>query len=490
MTPLTPLRYNKVPWNNENNNNLFPDRTQEPPPPMVIDSQPEYEVETIIGTRKHRNRREYLIKWKGYGSHENSWEPATHLTNAKDLISEFNNQQTISSSILTITTQLDKSPDKEPTIELCSLKRGDRFNEVHQQSQQLINTTSNATMNNQIFDTPIKNAILRCTESKAGKLYWITTNVPQGFHVKNCQCRFCTNINKCRKNWQHRKCYKCGSKNHLYADCPDVKSSTYNTKKRQSQDEHNLDWLGNKIAQDEQGWGTDNPNFETQDLDPNWINTTPLTYVEPKLSDRAEHWQKCFKKGRCEHGPLYSPEDDCLSCWLMFDEKGNRIHYNSPSNSPIPYSPVTLKDEDEDFYIISNEEHMTQELNKKSCELIKDLTQTYTLLDTVFPDILYKEKTSHNEALDRRNQLTKVQSLAKATFPANYNCTYLDARQAYFQFRGYCNHHLTFRTGHPHCGQCPESDTKLQGYHAQDYHYYLEEQLKATFWSFGMNESK
>ena len=39
----------------ENDSDLFPNRVQEPPPPMVIDNQPEYEVEAILGSRKHRN---------------------------------------------------------------------------------------------------------------------------------------------------------------------------------------------------------------------------------------------------------------------------------------------------------------------------------------------------------------------------------------------------------------------------------------------------
>jgi len=39
----------------ENDSDLFPNRVQEPPPPMVIDNQPEYEVEAILGSWKHRN---------------------------------------------------------------------------------------------------------------------------------------------------------------------------------------------------------------------------------------------------------------------------------------------------------------------------------------------------------------------------------------------------------------------------------------------------
>ena len=165
----------------------------------------------------------------------------------------------------------------------------------------------------------------------------------------------------------------------------------------------------------------------------------------------------------------------------MFDEKGNRINYNSTSSSPIPYSPLSPKEKNEDFTIISDEEIATLNLNKESCELIKELTKVYPLIDQVFPDLPYNEKNSYDEAMDRRNQLVKVKKLAKGTFPANYNLTYLDARQAFFKTQGYCNHNLTFNIDHPHCNKCPEDNVKLQGYHAQDYQYYLDEQQKATF---------
>ena len=45
-----------------NDDQTFPGRVQEPPEPIVINSQPEYEVEKVIGSRNHRNRREYLVK--------------------------------------------------------------------------------------------------------------------------------------------------------------------------------------------------------------------------------------------------------------------------------------------------------------------------------------------------------------------------------------------------------------------------------------------
>ena len=60
------------------------------PPPDLVDGEEEYEVEKIIDS-KHKGRGHklhYLIKWKGYPTSDNSWEPAENL-NAKELIGEY-----------------------------------------------------------------------------------------------------------------------------------------------------------------------------------------------------------------------------------------------------------------------------------------------------------------------------------------------------------------------------------------------------------------
>ena len=57
--------------------------------PVVVDTttaEPEYEVETILHSRKCKYNWhqwvEYLVKWKDYPMHEATWEPADHLANA------------------------------------------------------------------------------------------------------------------------------------------------------------------------------------------------------------------------------------------------------------------------------------------------------------------------------------------------------------------------------------------------------------------------
>ena len=83
-----------------------PGRTPAPPPPDVDEEGGElHEVECIVdhqlkdvGGRRKKDasgrpipnlRDRYLVKWMGYTSEHNSWEPPAHLENAQEAIHEF-----------------------------------------------------------------------------------------------------------------------------------------------------------------------------------------------------------------------------------------------------------------------------------------------------------------------------------------------------------------------------------------------------------------
>ena len=69
----------------------FPGREELPPPPVTIGNDAEYEVEAILDCRKRGRQTQFLVKWKGYSSEENSWEPMDNL-HAPRLLQNFRNR--------------------------------------------------------------------------------------------------------------------------------------------------------------------------------------------------------------------------------------------------------------------------------------------------------------------------------------------------------------------------------------------------------------
>lgn len=76
------------------------------PEPEVImdDGSIEYEVESIL---KHRVRKygrgsrlEYLVHWKGYASHEDTWEPIANLDNCIELVQDYHRMVQIPQPVL------------------------------------------------------------------------------------------------------------------------------------------------------------------------------------------------------------------------------------------------------------------------------------------------------------------------------------------------------------------------------------------------------
>ena len=60
-----------------------------PPPPELRDGSEEWEVESIKDSRYYRNQLQYLVHWQGYDMSEDSWEPATHLKHAQEIVQEY-----------------------------------------------------------------------------------------------------------------------------------------------------------------------------------------------------------------------------------------------------------------------------------------------------------------------------------------------------------------------------------------------------------------
>ncbi|CAJ0966952.1 unnamed protein product [Ranitomeya imitator] len=60
----------------------------DPPAPVLVEGELEYEVEKILDSRFSRRRLQYLVKWKGYGQEDNSWVVASDV-HATDLVRVF-----------------------------------------------------------------------------------------------------------------------------------------------------------------------------------------------------------------------------------------------------------------------------------------------------------------------------------------------------------------------------------------------------------------
>jgi len=63
-------------------------KPQAPLPPIVVDGEPEWEVEEVLDSRWHWRRFQFLIKWKGFNREHNSWEVASDVK-APDLVVEY-----------------------------------------------------------------------------------------------------------------------------------------------------------------------------------------------------------------------------------------------------------------------------------------------------------------------------------------------------------------------------------------------------------------
>ena len=72
----------------------IPNRVAEPPPPLEIEGEIEYEIAEILDTKIDRRRcckLLYLVRWTGYEGtdEETSWLPADELARAPEFVADF-----------------------------------------------------------------------------------------------------------------------------------------------------------------------------------------------------------------------------------------------------------------------------------------------------------------------------------------------------------------------------------------------------------------
>jgi hypothetical protein len=65
------------------------------PPPDLIDGVEEHEVEFITRHRLRRHSHQYLVKWKGYPTADNTWEPESNLDHAVELLKEYKDRHSL-----------------------------------------------------------------------------------------------------------------------------------------------------------------------------------------------------------------------------------------------------------------------------------------------------------------------------------------------------------------------------------------------------------
>ena len=60
--------------------NPLPGQRIEPPPPVEVEGEEEWEIEKILDSRMFRGKLRYLVRWTGYD--DPTWEPANSIDKA------------------------------------------------------------------------------------------------------------------------------------------------------------------------------------------------------------------------------------------------------------------------------------------------------------------------------------------------------------------------------------------------------------------------
>ena len=72
--------------------NTLPGHTQPAPLPIVVEGELEYVVDRILDSKIDRGKLKYYINWEGYPPEDRTWEPTSHLENAKEAVTQFHSR--------------------------------------------------------------------------------------------------------------------------------------------------------------------------------------------------------------------------------------------------------------------------------------------------------------------------------------------------------------------------------------------------------------
>ncbi|MBW0474843.1 hypothetical protein O181_014558 [Austropuccinia psidii MF-1] len=66
-------------------------RHKEPPPPIIIEGEEEWEISQILDSKLKRGKLSYLVEWRGFSQHPEGsiWEPAESRKHFPELVKKF-----------------------------------------------------------------------------------------------------------------------------------------------------------------------------------------------------------------------------------------------------------------------------------------------------------------------------------------------------------------------------------------------------------------
>jgi len=108
--------------------NRFPSPIKEPPPLIQIEGEEEYELDEIIDSPLHYNKRQYRAQWKGYSpGHDKVGYPTENLNNTEQTVQRFHQCYPRQPGVDTRLDQqiiLRTSPCRQPRTTLTSSEEG------------------------------------------------------------------------------------------------------------------------------------------------------------------------------------------------------------------------------------------------------------------------------------------------------------------------------------------------------------------------------